>query len=539
MKNWLHLALWVLCIQNAEAQIRKEDKPKLIVGIVVDQMRYDLLMRFQSNFGKAGFQRLLQNGFRAENMKYNYAPTVTGPGHASIYTGTTPAIHGIVGNNWLENGRRKVYCVMDTTAKNVGSEDKRAGALSPRNLYTTTVSDQIKLATNKEAKVIGIALKDRGAILPAGHMADAAYWYDKESGKWITSSYYMDSLPPWVKNVNYSQSITKYMQNGWHLLYSKDKYLAKNDDNVPWEENPFSAENTVLPYTFKAEKYNSDIRFTPFGNSITTDMAISAIKTEKLGRGSTTDFLAISYSSTDYIGHAFGPYSLEIEDCYYRLDQDMERLLKTLDEQTAGQYWVFLTADHGVQDVPDFSIKNNVPGGRLSEDKLAKKVNSILEAKFGGSKPVIGIENEQIYLQNPAMADSAATFLNGLSSEEFEGIAGFYAMEHLASASITKSIREMYIDGYQRNRSGQIAIMLRPNWMTHPGKGTSHSSPYSHDIHVPFLFSGIGVKPSSSSSPYKITDIASTISFLMGILHPNGSTGTPIKELEYLNQKRR
>jgi predicted AlkP superfamily pyrophosphatase or phosphodiesterase len=268
-------------------------------------------------------------------------------------------------------------------------------------------------------------------------------------------------------------------------------------------------------------------------------MAISAIKEEKLGRGLTTDFLAISYSSTDYIGHAFGPYSLEIEDCYYRLDQDIERLLKTIDEQTAGQYWVFLTADHGVQDVPDFSIKNGVPGGRLSEEKLAKKINSLLEAKFGGSKPVIGIENEQIYLQNPAMADSAATFLNSLSSEEFEGLAGFYATEHLASAPIVKSIREMYIDGYQRNRSGQIATMLRPNWMTHPGKGTSHSSPYSHDIHVPFLFYGLGVKPSSSSSPYKITDIAPTVSYLMGILHPNGSTGTPIKELEYLIQMKR
>ena len=534
MKYSICLALWVLCIQNVEAQIQKDDKPKLIVGIVVDQMRYDMLMRFRNNFGKAGFQRLLQNGFRAENMKYNYAPTVTGPGHASIYTGTTPAIHGIVGNNWLEDGRNKVYCVMDTMAKNVGSEDKRAGALSPRNLFTTTISDQIKSASNKESKVIGIALKDRGAILPAGHMADAAYWYDKESGKWITSDYYMDSLPPWVTKINNSKKIASYMGQGWQLVYSKDKYLSKSGDDVSWEENPFNSGKTILPYTFKAEKYNSDIRFTPHGNSITTDMAISAIREERLGKDSTTDFLAISYSSTDYIGHAFGPYSTEIEDCYYRLDQDIEKLLKTLDEQTAGQYWVFLTADHGVQDVPDFSIKNKVPGGRLSEDKLAKKINGILEARFGVSKPVIGIENEQIYLQEPTLADSVAKYLNGLPSTAFDGIAGFYAMENLSSASITKTIREMYIDGYQRNRSGHIAIMLRPNWMTHPGKGTSHSSPYSHDAHVPFLFYGQGVKPASSSSPYKITDIAPTISFLMGILHPNGSTGTPIKELEYL-----
>lgn len=525
-------------IQSSLCTQIKSDKPKLIVGIVVDQMRYDILHRLEHNFGDNGLKRLMYRGFSAENMQYNYVPTYTGPGHASIYTGSVPAIHGIAANDWIENKSNKRYCTQDEFVKAVGG-DSKAGKMSPQNMKTTTITDQLKLFTNNQSKVIGIALKDRGAILPAGHMANAAYWYDGKTGNWMTSSFYTDKLPLWVDKFNAQHHPAKLMQQQWNLLLSKEKYTYHNHDNEPWEEANFGKSTPTFPYTFDTQKYNSDIRYTPYGNTLTTNFAVEALQAENLGRNVSTDFLAISYSSTDYVGHATGPYSLETEDTYYRLDSDIAQLLDALDRQMGkDNYWIFVTADHGVQDAIGYSQAHRIPAIGFSEDKIRTILNQYLQSKLHIANAIRDITNEQIYLESTLTISSTdiARTLNTISSDSVQGIAGFYSFESLGDYALPHILREKINNGYSRNRSGDIYILLEPNGMNQyrTGKGTTHGSPYTHDSHIPFLFYGKGVKAAHSSRPYHITDIAPTISYLLGMLHPNGCIGTPISELDYL-----
>lgn len=511
-------------------------KPKLVVGIVVDQLRYDLLTRFEPNFSETGFKRLLKNGFFAENMHYNYVPTYTGPGHSSIYTGSVPAIHGIAANNWLENGVTQMYCTQDASAQTIGAAGD-AGKMSPKNLKVTTVTDQLKLFTNNKSKVYGVALKDRGAILPAGHTADAAYWYDSKSGYWISSSYYIKSLPSWLENFNNENRVMSYMKKNWNLLLPPDKYIHYSNDLQHWEEKPFKNEFPTFPYTFREENYTKDIRTTPYGNSLTTDVALAVLRNEKLGQNSSIDFLAISYSSTDYIGHAFGPYSLEIEDCYYRLDQDISKLLYELDSRLGKEnYWLFLTADHGVQDVPSSSLSQNIPAGNIHEKSLKKSLNEFLLSRLNETELISDITNEQLYLRPNAKVsgESIAEILNTIHKDSIPGIKGFYYLEDLAEATIPKAIKDKIINGYYRSRSGSIGFLTEPGWMCHGTKGTTHGSPYSHDSHIPFIFFGSKVKAYRSAKPYYITDIAPSLSYLLDILQPNGCIGNPMVELEYL-----
>lgn len=534
MRKFIFLLIALALDQSVFCQ--SSPPPKLIVGIVVDQMRYDFLTRFQSNFSENGFKRLMTKGFFAENMHFNYAPTVTGPGHASIYTGTVPAIHGIAANDWLQNGDSTMYCTEDKSVQGIGG-DPKSGKMSPKNLLVTTITDQLRLYSNKESKVIGIALKDRGAILPAGHLGNGAYWFDGKTGNWITSDYYMSKLPNWVMEYNSLKRPAELLKSNWDLLLAKENYLYTKQDSNGWEELKFQKETPTFPYRFNSEKRNSDIRFTPFGNTLTNELAIAAIKKENLGRGAGIDFLALSYSSTDIVGHDFGPYSLEIEDTYYRLDRDIANLLSELDAQLGrDQYWIFLTADHGVQDVPGFSRSHKIPAGTIIEKELKSNLNSYLFNLYGIENSIKQVKNEQLYVneQLASKTNEIASNLNKFLANKLEGIRGFYSFDKLQESPLPYSVKEKMINGFYPNRSGDIAVLLQPNWMSHGQRGTTHGSPYSHDTHIPFLFYGKGVKPTSSSSPYKIVDIAPTLSYLLGILQPNGCIGHPIKELEYL-----
>ena len=521
---------------------QNENPPKLIVGVVVDQLRYDLLTRYQHHFTDGGFKRLMKGGFFAENMHYNYVPTYTAPGHTSIFTGTTPSIHGIAGNNWIQDEKKEMYCSQDDEVSSIGGDEK-SGKMSPKNMRVTTVTDQLRLFTNKQSKVFGVAIKDRGAIFPAGNMANAAYWYDATTGNWITSSWYMDSLPSWVQKFNAKKEYAKYMRQNWDILYPKNKYANPSMDNVPWEELNFKKETPSFPYIFDSTRYASEIRLTPYGNSLTTDMALEVLKNEQMGRGLHTDFLTVSYSSPDYIGHAFGPYSMEIEDNYYRLDRDIKRLLDELDQRYGrDNYWIFMTADHGVQDVPGFSNDNKIRGGATSSKKWKEKFENYITLKTGKTGFIRAVMNEQITLHSDSLlqagmtARDIAAILRSMPVEEMTGIWGIYSFDEISTAPIHRSIREKIINGYVPHRSGDIAILLLPNWMNHGNKGTTHGSPYNHDGHVPFLFYGKNVKPQSSAIPYEITDIAPTISYLLGMLHPNGCVGKPIVELDYLRR---
>jgi predicted AlkP superfamily pyrophosphatase or phosphodiesterase len=522
---------------------QEKNPPKLVVGIVVDQFRYDLLYRYSSNFSTGGFRRILNDGYSAHRMFYNYAPTYTAPGHAAIYTGSTPAINGIAANDWYDYGKTPRYCVQDDSARSIGGSEK-AGKMSPKNLKVGTWCDQLKLYTNDKSKVYTLALKDRGAILPGGSMADAAYWYDYISGRWITSSFYMDTLPYWVQKFNKDITPKKLLQNGWHLSKPASTYTYHSKDNAPWEEDAFKLGKTSFPYIFDTTTYHAMLRKTPFGNKYTTDIALELLKNEKLGMTSYTDFLGISYSSTDYVGHAFGPYSIETEDTYYQLDLDIKRLLEALDLKFGkDNFWVFMTGDHGVQDVPDFLKSNKINGGTIDEKWLHRSLDSFFVSRGLPANCISHVFNEQIYLNkeildsNDIELEDITEKLSFLPYQNYPGIQGLYSFESLATAPLPAVIKERLIKGYYPNRSGDIAILLDPNWNTHGTKGTTHGTPYSHDAHVPFLFYGKGVKPYSSSIELEITDIAPTLSLLLGILEPNGCIGKFIPDLDYLRKK--
>ena len=372
-------------------------RPKLVVGLVVDQMRWDYLYRYYDLYqSNGGFKRLLSQGFSCENASVPYIPSFTACGHASIYTGSVPAIDGITGNDWWDYDLSKeMYCSEDDSVRTIGSATQ-AGQMSPRNLLVTTIGDELHLANNFHSKVIGIALKDRSAIFPAGHSANAAYWYDDKTGDWITSSYYMNDLPQWVKDLNQKKLVNNYYQQNWNTLYPIDQYVQSAGDVEPYEYRPFG--KTGFPYNLQqfVDKNYEILAVTPYGNSFTFDMAKAAINGEHLGKDSSTDLLAISLSTPDYIGHTFGPNSVEAEDDFLRLDKDIGAFLDYLDQQIGkGQYLLFLTADHGVVQVPAFLKEHKIPAGNVDDEKITNQLNALLKNKFNGDKLVIGIINNQ------------------------------------------------------------------------------------------------------------------------------------------------
>jgi predicted AlkP superfamily pyrophosphatase or phosphodiesterase len=375
------LALILLIISTITSTVAAQvARPKLVVGIVIDQMRWDYLYRYNDRYSPTGgFKRMLNQGFTCENTLIPYAPTVTACGHSTIYSGAVPAISGITGNSWWDRDEQKVvYCTEDKTVNTVGNGSAATGQQSPRNMLVTTICDELRLATNFKSKVISLAIKDRGCILPGGHSANAAYWYDNTTGNWITSTYYMNSLPAWVNNFNDKKIVDGYYEKGWPLLYAENSYTQSTADDKPYETKPFGQK---FPYDLKKfiGKDYSKIGTTPMGNSMTVEFAKMALQAEQLGADNITDFLAVSFSSPDILGHSFGPNSVESEDGFLRLDKDLGQLLDFLDNKVGkNQYTVFLSADHGVVSIPEFLNENKLPAGRMMMSDVTKRLNTML-----------------------------------------------------------------------------------------------------------------------------------------------------------------
>ncbi|WP_296705174.1 alkaline phosphatase family protein, partial [Algoriphagus sp.] len=407
------LLLIVLIIGPILAQNRTE-KPKLIVGIVVDQMRQEYLYRFADRYKEGGFKRLMKDGFMMKNGHYNYIPTYTGPGHASVYTGTTPATHGIISNSWyVRSLDGSLYCAEDSTVTAVGGTEGN-GKISPRNLLTTTITDELRYSSNKRSKVVGIAIKDRGASLPAGHLGDA-YWFDSNNGDFMTSTYYYETLPSWVQNFNEKKIAEKYLNQTWNTLYPLETYRNSISDNNEFE-SPFSGKDTpTFPYDLPALKETNGglglIASTPYGNTLTLDFAIAAIEGENLGNRGETDFLALSFSSPDYIGHRFGPASKEVEDNYLRLDLEFERLLNYLDENIGeGEYLVFLSADHGVAEIATHMISERIPAGNLNNSYINAQLKGYTQQVFGEGDWIKSLSNEQVFLNHELVREKGLNF---------------------------------------------------------------------------------------------------------------------------------
>lgn len=515
-------------------------RPKLVVGLVVDQMRWDYLYRYANRYGAGGFNRMLREGFSCENNQITYIPTVTAAGHTGIYTGSVPSIHGIAGNDWTVQATGKsMYCTDDPTVKTVGSTSD-AGEMSPKNLLATTITDELRLATNFKSKVIGIALKDRGGILPAGHSANAAYWYDDLTGNWITSTYYMEALPNWVNNFNSQKIAEKYIKQDWNTLYPISTYTQSTADDNLYEGKLRGETAPVFPHlTSKMLNGNfSAIRNTPYGNSITLDFAKDAIKHEQLGKDDITDFLAVSLSSTDYIGHQYGINSIEVEDTYLRLDKDIEEFFKTLDATVGkGQYTVFLSSDHGAAHNPKFLTDHKIPAQLWDGRTILNNLNTELEKEFKQPKLVLGFGNYQVNLNNPLIASSklnlseikqfAINFLN-----KQEGVTFVVDMENISSASLPDAIKSKIIAGYNKDRSGAIQILLKPGWFQgYSATGTTHGSWNPYDTHIPLVFMGWGIKQGTLNRPTSMADIAPTIAALLHIQEPNGNVGVVIEEI--------
>lgn len=517
-----------------------QEKPKLIVGIIVDQMRQEYLYRYADRYSEGGFKRMIKEGFMMKNGHYNYIPTYTGPGHASVYTGTTPATHGIIGNTWYVRSLNKsIYCAEDSTVTNVGGTPTN-GQISPRNLLTTTITDELRFSTNKRSKVVGLAIKDRGASLPAGHLGDA-YWYDSENGDFMTSTYYYDSLPKWVQDFNAKKLPDSYLSQKWETLYPIETYKQSIEDNNAFEA-PFIGKDTpTFPYILDSLRANNEnyglIAATPFGNNLTLDFALAAIEGEELGKRGETDFLAISFSSPDYIGHRFGPASKEVEDNYLRLDLEMEKLLNYLDKTYGkGQYLVFLSADHGVADVATYMDSENVPAGNLNLGYISGQLRGYTQQKYGVGDWILNFSNEQIFL-NHDLAKEKDVKITDLEDDlarfllKFKGIKEVYTSTSMRTSAFTQDRPELLQMGYNHKSSGELLLILEPGWLTGGARGTSHGTGYSYDTNVPIMFFGWGVKPGSSSRYASITDIAPTLSMMLDIRLPNGSNGNPILEI--------
>ncbi len=524
-----------------------QDKPKLVVGIVVDQMRQEYLYRFEKKFSAGGFKRLMGDGFMLTNAHYNYMPTYTGPGHASVYTGTTPAVHGIIGNDWYDKvSKTDVNCVGDENQMPVGDE-KGNGDVSPWRMLSSTITDELKLATQKRAKVIGLSLKDRGAVLPAGHMADGAYWFDGPSGKFISSTFYKPGLPVWLDKFNATKPADKYFTQDWATLLPIDQYTESGPDDSPYEAKLRKDSPPVFPYKLKEmrPKYASSdlISTTGFGADMLLEATQAAIDGEELGKDDVTDFLTVSFSSPDIVGHAMGPNSVEVEDVYLRLDRNIETLLSDLDKKVGkGQYVVFLTADHAVADNPQFLKDNKMQAGSFKQAVTEAGLNEHLKKYFPDKKIINRIINDQIFLNQEAFTgDPKSSGVDLLVATELisqylmgvEGVAVVYSSSTLKAADYgEKGLKGNMARGYNHKRSGDISYALQPGWLSWAGvTGTTHGSGYTYDTHVPVLFYGWGIKKGKSSQPHTITDIAPTLSVLLKIKFPSGCTGQPIVEI--------
>ncbi len=534
MKKFLPF-VFLFVISNLTAQQR----PKLVVGIVVDQMKVEYLYRFQSDFSDNGFKRLLNEGFTFYNMHYNYMPTYTAPGHASIYTGTTPAIHGIVGNEWFS---RKLgtatYCTDDFSVTTLGGGTKEEGQMSPKNLQTTTITDELRLSTNFKGKVIGMSLKDRGAILPAGHFANWAFWYSK-TGNFISSTFYGEKLPDWVTDFNNQKNYMKYINQGWSLLKPIDAYNESLADDNIYEGKLFKAEKPIFPYDLKSAYEKNDasiIRSTPFGNDLLEEFAKVAIEKEQLGKDDITDFLTVSFSSTDYVGHILGPRSVELQDTYLRLDLTIADFLNYLDKTVGkGNYLVFLTADHAGAENARFLNDNKYDVTNIDTKEATKNLKKFSTDTFGEDL-VLNYDNFNLFFNKEIiktkvldLAKVKQAFKDFLMTQNY--VKRVYTEEEILANSGADYHLNCIAKGYDVTQNGDMIVLDKPGYIEYGPTGTSHGTTYSYDTNVPLLFYGWKIPKGECHEKKVITQIAPTLSQKLKITLPNGTESQVLNEI--------
>lgn len=503
-------ALLVILVWSAAAAqtAAARPKPKLVVGIVVDQFRYDYLTRFRGAYS-GGLDRLMKNGAVFTDAQYIHFPTVTAIGHSTFMTGATPAISGIAGNEWYERATKTmVTSVSDTAVKQLGSSG--AGA-SPRRLLVSTIGDELKMANEGQSRVIGISLKDRGAILPSGHMANGAYWFDGKSGNFVSSTFYFNDLPDWVMEFNRERAADKFA-------------------GVYWE--PFKR----MPEPAGAKLWGA-LAASPYGNELVEALAERAVSKEGLGRDAVTDVLTVSFSSNDYIGHAAGPDSPEVRDISIRTDRLLDKFFRFLDAEVGlGNILVVLTGDHGVAPLPELSMKRKMPGGRILDGDVDRAIESALVERYGPGAWIERPSEHSIYFNRALIREKK------LSPAEVEHTAAeaarsvprvfrVYTREDLSHGyQMADPVGRRVVNGFNAARSADLLILYEPYWLL-GAHGTSHGTAFGYDAHVPVIFMGRGIKPGVYRRSIAPNDIAPTLAALLDVETPSGSVGRVLEEI--------
>jgi len=511
----------------------------MVVGVVVDQMRPDYVDRYWDMLSDDGFKRLVNEGFSFTNAHFDYMPTATGAGHAGVFAGTVPAVHGAIGNSWyVRDLDRQINVIEVPGYEGVGSADGYDGSKGPGNLLTTTFGDELRLHTNKRSKIVSMSRKDRGAILPAGHLGDA-YWYEASTGNFVTSTFYHDQLPQWAEAFNSQDLANEYLSEPWETLHPINEYIASIDDDNPYERRFVDEVPPVFPHDLPmlVEEHGLDpglLSYTAFSDELLLEFALAAIEGESLGVRDVTDILAISFSALDGVGHMFGPASVEVQDTFLRLDLLIGRLLTYLDEHVGdGNYLLFLTSDHGAPHVPEYLTDLGIPGGYVDLAEEEQEIRNFMNENWGEDF-LLSISNFQLYFDHDVMnqLDLDHDEVQKIVARQMlsrEGVGGVLTSEVLIFNEFTKGIRGLVQNGFHQQRSGDVMFWLEPH--TNRGteyRGTDHNSPWVYDTHAPLHWYGWTVKSGRSTVPVYISDIASTVSNFLGSPLPSGNTGIPM-----------
>ena len=518
------------------------ERPKLIIGIVLGQMRFDYISRYWDKFGEGGFKRLINEGSYCKNAQYNYLFTQTCPGYATIATGAMPSVHGIISDQWYDRLRNKVVkCTEDETCKPVGGSFDE-GHHSPVQLISSTLGDELRFSSNFQSKVISISMDPDAAVLSAGHSATAAYWYDGQTGTWMTSSYYTDSLPAWVNSFNQKKFPGLYLDRQWDPLLPASEYTASLPDNSQYElgingQNTFPYNLALMSKQKNGRRNFNLLRYTPFGDNYTKDFAISAIMDEKLGQGDHTDLLYIGFASPEYIGKLYGANSMEMEDVFLRLDKDIEHFLNFISENIGLENTlIFLTADHGIASVPKYLEDSGVPSGVFSPNQAMTLLGSYLNILYGKGDWVKYYFNQQIFLNQLLIEDSKLSLQNvqdvvAQFMVQFSGVANTMTTTTLQRSNFTTGVYMKMLNSYNQKRTGDVILNLEPGWIEESLNATYHNSGYSYDTHVPLVWYGWKIPRKTIQQPVDMTSIAPTIANFLDILAPNGSYAMPIMDL--------
>lgn len=529
----------LLAVTPAQAE-----KVNLVLQITVDQLRGDFPLRFKERFGLAGFQYLVNDGVVYTNAHYRHATTFTASGHATLYTGGYAAQHGFAGNDWYDQtSGQQVYCVEDDEHTLIGRAPEAHSGTSPRNLTSTTIGDELVLATGGRSRVFAVSMKDRGAVIPGGHLGKA-FWYSKDTGGFVTSTYYYNEYPFWAQTWNQRKLADRYRNKHWELLHDRSTYVYAHMDDRPSEKS-YKQLGRTFPHPLgngQPEDYYSSLRFTPMGDELTLDFVKELVEEERIGQGDSLDHLSISFSATDYIGHAFGPNSLEAEDNLLRLDQTLGELFAFIDD-TVGldRTLIALASDHGVDAIPEYRQTLHFDAGRHYPEQFIERTNAALQRRYDTDQDlVVAFWNPSLYLNLQAVKKlglDLAEVEQALADEilQVPGIALAVTRSNLLKGHVTDTpiVRKVQ-RAFHPKRSGNVLIVQDQFWFLNPKPdlyAAMHGSPYAYDTYVPVMFAGPGIPPAVVARQIGPEDLAPTIAAYLGIKPPSGSVGTVLPEI--------